>query len=255
MENRPFFSIITATFNSEKTISDCIESVLNQHFSNFEFILIDANSSDSTLNIIQSFENKFKEKNITYKYISETDNGIYDAWNKGLLLSSGEWISFLGSDDEYFLDALENYYCEIAKFPTANYVSSRVELINDKKEVITIFGIPFIWKKVVRNMKIAQVGSFHKKELFEKVGNFNDAYKIVGDLEFYIRCKNVIQPIFFKTVTARMQNNGVSNQVFKALKEALTAKLELQKTPVFLFYYDFYTSLAKCYIKILMKKK
>ena len=255
MENRPFFSIITASFNSEKTITDCINSVLNQHFSNFEFIVIDANSTDATLNIIKSFESKFREKNITYKYISEIDKGIYDAWNKGLLLSSGEWISFLGSDDEYLLDALGNYYSEIVQNPLTNYISSRVELINDKKEVLTVFGDPFVWKKVVRNMKIAQVGSFHKKELFEKVGNFNDAYKIVGDLEFYIRCKKVIRPIYFKTVTARMQNNGVSNQIYKALKEALTAKLKLQKTPAYLFYYDFFSSLAKSYIKILIKKK
>jgi glycosyltransferase involved in cell wall biosynthesis len=255
MENRPFFSIITATYNSGKTISDCIQSVLNQHFSDFEFILIDANSSDSTMTIIQSFENKFKEKAITFKYLSEPDNGIYDAWNKGVLHSQGKWISFLGSDDEYLPDALTHYFSEIEKNPKANYISSKVELIDSNKNKIRVFGKPFNWKQITRNMDIAQVGSFHKRELFEKVGKFNDSYKIVGDLEFYLRGENVIMPAYFDTVTAKMQNNGVSNQIYKALKEALTAKLKLQKTPSYLSYYDFYSSLAKCYIKILIQKK
>ena len=101
MNKIPFFTVITASFNSEKTIDKTIESLLNQNYTNFEYIIIDGNSKDSTLEIIKSFEQKFKEKNITYKFISEPDKGIYDAWNKGIKLSDGEWISFLGSDDYY----------------------------------------------------------------------------------------------------------------------------------------------------------
>ncbi|WP_264548596.1 glycosyltransferase family 2 protein [Flavobacterium sp. N2820] len=251
----PFFSIITASYNSEKTISDTITSVLNLDFKDFEYIIIDGNSSDGTTEIIKSFQPKFKEKGVDYKFISEKDNGIYDAWNKGIQLSSGQWISFLGSDDMYIKDALINYSNEINKSDgKTNYISSKVEIIDEKHQFIRVIGKPFKWEDVVRNMNIAQVGSFHKRILFEKVGNFSTAYKIVGDLDFYIRCKDYIQPTFFESITAKMQNGGVSNQIYKALKEALIVKLKYGYNSALVNYFDFYFSLLKCYMKQIIKK-
>lgn len=255
MTNQPFFSIVTASYNSEKTIKDTILSILNQQFSDFEFLIIDGASTDSTITIIRSFEQAFKEKGIRYFFISEKDKGIYDAWNKGIALSKGKWISFLGSDDMYFPDALKNYYSSIEKNSFCNFISSKVELINDKKEVLQVIGKPFMWKKTIRNMDIAQVGSFHKTELIDAVGLFDIRYRIVGDLDFYIRSKTHIKPFYFDKVTAKMLNNGVSNQIYPALKEALEAKLRLKSTSMIISYYDFYLSLLKCYLKILIKKK
>ena len=91
-------SIITATNNSEKTIEDCIKSLIGQVYMNIEFIIIDNNSIDSTLNIIS----QYKLKNKSIKLISESDNGLYDALNKGIGYASGEIIGFLHSDDLYF---------------------------------------------------------------------------------------------------------------------------------------------------------
>ena len=255
MSTIPFFSIVTASYNSEKTISDTITSVLNLDFQDFEYIVIDGNSSDNTLEIIQSFVPKFETKGVTYKFISEKDKGIYDAWNKGIALSEGQWISFLGSDDMYIEDALINYSNEINKSDSkTNYISSQVEIIDENHQFIRVIGKPFVWENVVRNMNIAQVGSFHKKELFEKVGNFSTAYKIVGDLDFYIRCEETIEPAFFNEITAKMQNGGVSNQIYKALKEALVVKLKYGYNSKFISYFDFYFSLLKCYIKLILKK-
>ena len=115
MSTTPFFSIITASYNSEKTISDTITSVLNLDFNDFEYIIVDGNSKDKTVDIIKSFISKFEAKGITYKFISEKDKGIYDAWNKGIALSEGQWISFLGSDDSYLPSALQLYFNEIEK--------------------------------------------------------------------------------------------------------------------------------------------
>ena len=96
MENK--ICIITATFNSSKTISDTIESILKQDYKNFHHLIIDGNSSDNTLEIIDSY----KCENITV--ISEGDNGIYDAMNKGLLNANGDIVGFLNSDDMYSND-------------------------------------------------------------------------------------------------------------------------------------------------------
>lgn len=255
MSTTPFFSIVTASYNSEKTITDTITSVLNLDFKDFEYIIVDGNSSDGTLEIIKSFLPKFEAKGVPYKFISEKDKGIYDAWNKGIALSEGQWISFLGSDDMYIEDALINYSNEINKSDIGtNYISSQVEIIDEKHQFIRVIGKPFVWENVVRNMNIAQVGSFHKKELFEKVGSFSTAFKIVGDLDFYIRCKETIKPTFFNQITAKMQNGGVSNQIYKALKEALVVKLKYGYNSKLISYFDFYFSLLKCYIKLILKK-
>lgn len=256
MENSsPCFTIITPSFNSEKTIGATIKSVLNQSFTDFEYLIIDGKSSDKTLQIIEAFVPQFKSRNIQFKYISEKDSGIYDAWNKGIALSNGTWISFLGADDNYFSNALERYYFHLQKHKDCNYISSRIELINRNKKVLTVFGEAFIWQKVVRNMKIAQVGSFHNKQLFNQIGLFNTTYRIVGDLEFYIRCKKSIKPFFFNEVTAQMLNEGASNQIYKSLKEALQARIKHKISSIPILYIDFLLILVKCYINKLINKK
>ena len=91
-------SIITATYNSAKTLRDTIESVLNQTYDNIEYIIVDGGSKDDTLEIIKEYEPKFNGR---LKWISEKDNGIYDAMNKGIGLASGEVVGILNSDDLY----------------------------------------------------------------------------------------------------------------------------------------------------------
>ena len=93
-------SIITVTFNSEKTLRYTIESVLNQNYDDIEYLIIDGGSTDSTLDIIKCYEPKFEGK---LHYISEPDKGIYDAMNKGILMATGNVVGFLNSDD-LFID-------------------------------------------------------------------------------------------------------------------------------------------------------
>ena len=101
MIKKPLVSIITVSYNSEKTISKTIESVINQTYKNIEFIIIDGKSTDKTLEII-----KLYKKNIS-KIICEKDDGIYYAFNKGLKLYSGDLIGFVNSDDVLMPNALE----------------------------------------------------------------------------------------------------------------------------------------------------
>ena len=94
-------SILTATYNSEKTLRDTIESVLRQSFRDFEYILIDGGSKDRTVDIIKEYEPKFEGR---LRYISEPDNGIYDAMNKGIRMATGDVVGILNSDDFYTAD-------------------------------------------------------------------------------------------------------------------------------------------------------
>ena len=94
---KPFFSIITVVLNNEKFIEQTIKSVLNQKYKNFEYIIIDGGSTDSTIEIIKKYEKK-----IDY-WVSGKDKGLYDAFNKGMSVAKGEFIGIINSDDLYVL--------------------------------------------------------------------------------------------------------------------------------------------------------
>ena len=100
IKNEPLFTIITVVLNQEKHLETAIQSLLKQKINNYEYILIDGGSTDNTLKIIRKYNNK-----ISY-WISQKDKGIYDAFNKGMLLAKGKYIGILNSDDKYTTRAL-----------------------------------------------------------------------------------------------------------------------------------------------------
>lgn len=104
-------SIVTVCYNSESTISKTIESVISQSFTDYEYIIVDGESSDKTNCIIEKYKPYFFNKGINLIHISERDDGIYDAMNKGIDLSSGTWINFMNSDDTFYdKDVLKNIF-------------------------------------------------------------------------------------------------------------------------------------------------
>tara|TARA_R110000787_G_scaffold6697_9_gene23284 strand:- start:2755 stop:3507 length:753 start_codon:yes stop_codon:yes gene_type:complete len=220
------FSIVTVTFNSEETLKRTIDSLLNQSISNFEYIIIDGKSSDSTVEIIKSYEQEFDKQNIAFTWASEKDTGIYDAFNKGIKLAKGNWISFLGSDDFYIENALELYAEQIEKQSNElDFIHSVVKV--DKKKVIKD---KWEWKQFRKGMNIAHVGAFHNKNYFKKYGLYNTSYKIAGDYELLLRAKQNLKTYWFDNVTAIMADGGVSNsQVKNVYLETTKAKIESGK--------------------------
>lgn len=100
-------SIVTVAYNGEKTIRRAIESVLNQSYSPKEYLIIDGASKDSTVAVAQEYAERFKEKGIEYKIVSEKDKGIYDAMNKGITMAQGQIVGMINCDDWYDKDALK----------------------------------------------------------------------------------------------------------------------------------------------------
>lgn len=113
----PLVSIVTVSFNSEKTIRDTIESVLNQTYEKIEYLIIDGKSKDQTVQIAESYVDKFREKGYSYQIISEKDSGIYDAMNKGIYLATGEIIGIINSDDWYEPQTVERMMQTYEKDP------------------------------------------------------------------------------------------------------------------------------------------
>ncbi len=242
----PKISIITATYNSSKTLEKSIQSVLNQNYSNIEYIIIDGNSKDSTVSIIEKYQNHIA------KWISEPDKGIYDAWNKGVSLATGDWIVFLGSDDYFLPDALKSYVDYIEQNQIDNkvnlFVSSRIQMISSEGKVLRDYGWPWTWEEFRRVNIIAHPGSFQSRYLFEQYGNYDIDYKIVGDYELLLRPKASLNACFMNKLTVQMTVGGASNEIkmFKELKKAILSTGEVSK---FRANFDYFFHITKLYFK------
>jgi len=217
---KPFFSIIIATYNSEAFLERTLDSIISQEFENYEIIIVDGLSNDNTMLIVEKYKNHIKAM------ISEKDYGIYDAWNKGIGLSKGEWIMFVGSDDLLCSNALKNYWEFVSGSPLIfDYVSARVQLIDVSQNILRTIGRPWSWKIFKKFMCVAHVGSIHNRSLYETVGFYDISYKVTGDYELLLRAGNQLKTGFFKIVTAQMQVGGVSLGP-KVFQETFRAKVE-----------------------------
>lgn len=224
LHNFPLVSIITAVYNAENYLPQCIQSVLSQSYKNFEYILIDGGSTDDTVNIIKRYQNQ-----LAY-WISEPDKGIYDAWNKGLAVAKGEWIAFVGADDLLYPDALQTYIEHIvshSRRTELEFVSSRIKLVKADLSLVTYVGAPWAWDQFKLDMITWHVGCLHSKHLFETYGFFNSFYRTSGDYELLLRPKEKLVTSFVDKVTVQMRVGGISNKMlYKAIKETYHAKVQ-----------------------------
>lgn len=176
-------TIITACYNSEKSIEKTIKSVLDQKYPYIEYIIIDGNSTDNTMNIV----NKYKDK--IDIIVSEKDDGIYNAYNKGIKLSTGSVIYFLNSDDYLYN---ENVIGEIGQLFINNdkikMIYGNVLSVDDKSKFQYELGKKITLNDLKECRMIPHQGVFVKKELFEMYGLFNENYKICSDFDFVVKC-------------------------------------------------------------------
>ena len=244
---RPKITVITAVYNCSKFIERAILSVISQSYDNIEFIVIDGGSSDGTIDIIKKYESK-----INY-WLSENDNGIYDAWNKGISNSSGKWISFLGADDIYLPNAIENYVLMINKYKNVQYVSSKVRLISEAGEYLKTVGAAWSWPYFKKNMNVAHVGSLHNRSMFNQKGLFNQDFKIAGDYEFLLRFNSALRALYLNNVTVEMMDGGISTKNSKVFFESALAKNAHTKRGIFIIYFEAFHSFIKWKLRSLIK--
>lgn len=178
------FSIVTVCFNSVKTIRDTFNSILSQSCYDYEYIVIDGGSNDGTIEIIKEYEPKFEGR---MQWISENDNGIYDAMNKGIRLSKGEYLNFMNSDDTFEYEALAKTR-EIIQMNHNNFVIyyGITRTINSEKQEISISRKNH---NFLEYMTINHQACFIHKQIFEKYGNFDIKYKICADYKLLLIAK------------------------------------------------------------------
>jgi len=217
--NDPLISVIVATWNVAGKINRCIDSVVGQTYHCKELIIIDGNSKDGTVEILESYS-----ENIAY-WESKSDRGIYHAWNKALEHARGEWIVFLGADD-YFVDyTILDKLIGIARGRDLNLIASRIKLVDENGRVLKRLGEPWSYEKIKRNMNIAHPGLLQHKTLFENYGIFDERFKVAGDYEFILRVAEHIKAAFLDDFTVCMQRGGISTS---SVKTALSEAREIQ---------------------------
>lgn len=206
-------SIITVSHNSEATIRRTIESVYSQSYHQIEYIIVDGVSTDCTMQIVEEYRERFQQKGIVYRCISEPDNGIYDAMNKGIKMASGSLIGIINSDDWYEPNAVE---CAVQNFKHQPYdlFYADIRIIGSKGS--------FIKKakdsKWVTSRYWNHPTTFIPRRIYEqyeyKTENIHDDW----DLILRIRkagCRVCVE----NTVLANFRRNGVSHE--KSIKKAI----------------------------------
>lgn len=220
-------SIIIATYNAEKFLGGCLNSITSQSFKNFEVIVVDGGSSDKTVEIIREHASNF-----SLKWVSERDEGIYDAWNKGIEISTGEWITFVGSDDIMQANWLDCMLGVAERNPEINYISALCTVVNKNLQPIRDIGKEWSGRAMRRFMNVAHVGSFHKRDLFFNHGVFNTRYKRVADYEFLLRVSPFVKAGFLNQSIGQVRLGGASDSI-SAIYEAREAKIKTGKVCYF----------------------
>lgn len=174
-------SIITACFNSEKTIEDTIRSVAMQTYKNIEYIVVDGASTDETLNIINKYGS------VITKLISEPDTGVYNAMNKGIQASTGDLLFFLNADDVFINEHVVQQFAEFALNTQTGLILGNIVALDRINGRVFHVTQEYVDKFKLINAFLCHPAMFFKKELFDKYGLYNEKYKIVSDYEWYVK--------------------------------------------------------------------
>ena len=206
-------SIITVTYNSEKYLSDCIQSVRQQNYKNIEHIIIDGKSTDKTIRIIRDHA-----EHITC-WISETDRGMYDAINKGIKMATGDVIGVLNSDDMF---ASADVVRSIVDCFTTTHVDSvygdlvYVDPENTQKIVRFWKGVSYKRYRFRYGWMPAHPTFYIRRELVSKYGFYENHYYTAADYEFMARYlyKHKVTSMYMDQMIIKMRNGGISNSNF-----------------------------------------
>lgn len=202
-------SIITVCYNAEKEIEQTIKSVINQSYTNIEYIIIDGKSKDDTVRIIEKYK-----KNIDI-FVSEPDAGIYDAFNKGVKKATGEVIHILNAGDYYFDNNVIEKVMKEFNEKELDYVHAILKTIDPITNYSEYYHFPLnisIEEAMLKKCCPPHPSFFVKKECFEKYGYFDESYKISADLELMFNCLLHSQNgIFVAIVTTVFVKDGISS--------------------------------------------
>ncbi|UQZ76068.1 hypothetical protein C2I17_16740 [Niallia circulans] len=212
MSSKIKITIITACFNSEKYIEQTIQSVINQTYDNIEYIIVDGKSKDNTMDIVNKYRDKIDI------IVTEEDEGIYDAFNKGVSLANGDYVYFLNSDD-YLIgpQVIENVakHIKLSKLKSCKIIYGNILLINEENGFKKIFGQKISIENFKNDIMPPHQGVFLKKEVFFEFQGFDLQYNIASDFDLLLKVfeKYEKQSLYIDEVIAVFRTVGFSSSM------------------------------------------
>ena len=185
--NDPLISIITPTYNREEFIENTILSVVGQNYRCIEYIIIDGNSDDNTVELLD----RYKSQDSRISYVSESDNGMYDAINKGFTLATGEILAYINSDDMYAPEVFKMVVDYFQKHPEVDVVYGDTLVLEGSIKDIHMnlyMPNPELWLRA--GGIITQPTVFMRRHCWDKVGHLGQDVKYLGDCEYWLRLIN-----------------------------------------------------------------
>ena len=218
-------SIITVSLNNVNTITATINSVLSQTYPNIEYIIIDGSSTDGTIELVNSFGNKIS------KFKSESDNGIYDAINKGIRLATGDIIGILHSDDFFYDKFVIEKVVKSFADNDIDAVFGDVQFVDPKKtsKIVRYYSSKhFNTGKFKYGFMPAHPSFYVRRELYEKLGYYKTDYKIAADFELELRFLliNKLKYKYLEMPFVSMRTGGISN---KSIRSNFTLNKEIAR--------------------------
>jgi glycosyltransferase involved in cell wall biosynthesis len=219
-------SIITVSYNSASTIKDTIESVASQTYDNIEYIVVDGNSKDKTVDIVTSYSK------VIDKVVSEPDKGIYDAMNKGVQLATGDIVGILNSDDFYeTTTVIEDIVKHFKNNKSSDIVFGDVVFVepNNLKKVVRYYSSEkFKSSKLRFGWMPPHPATFIRKSVYDKYGLYKLGYKISADYEMFVRLLMVAKLSFSRIdkIIVRMRSGGASTD---GIQSSITLNKEIVK--------------------------
>lgn len=240
----PFFTIITVVKNGDQTLERCIKSIKYQTFQDFEYLIIDGNSSDETHKIIKQYSD------IVDYAISEKDEGLYFAMNKGLELARGRYVGILNADDVYSLNTLELVKNAITKNSNCDVIYGAMSFFDKPNQ------IHFIHSDELSKRMIFHPTCFVSSNTYKELGNFNTKYQVAADYDFILRCRNA-QKIFYglEDVLVTFNRGGISAKLrFRSIFETTEIQAIHNLEPKYLQISKFVRVLIITYFRVFIKK-
>lgn len=221
LDKKPFISIVTVTYNAENVLEKTILSVLGQTDADFEYIIVDGQSNDRTIEVIEKYKDSISN------WISEKDQGLYDAMNKGIDLAKGQYLWFLNAGDEI---ASSNVVEDLKKLTKGEEIiySDTIVINNEGNKIgllseLTHNNAPkdMTWKDMQRGMVVCHQSFIVKNTIIEK---FDLNYKLSADIDWVIKCLKKSRSTFhYDQYLAKFLKGGISKKHLKAsMKERYT---------------------------------
>lgn len=230
MNSTPLISVITVCLNNARFIEGCIESVLDQDYSDYEYVVIDGGSDDGTVDIIKKYQDK-----MSYWH-SKTDRGLSDAFNQGIENSRGEWLLFVNSDDCLAGPTILSRMARVLQdWPKADVVLGQVMLMTREhypQVKSGPHGKHFSWNELRFNAIVPHQAAFTNRDYFNKIGLFDERYRILVDYEHFLRGGPDLAIHFVPIVVSLMRDGGLSKKdINKGLLELKQAQIETRALP------------------------